>query len=187
MQIAFGLGPYGENRRYARSELATRGAILSLTPTDLTAYFVYLSWCAELVTIARVGFVITTLSTSGTAEVGIFTTPNPPTYNTGQTLTKIVSGTTDSITAVNSVIKRNASAFATALTSPAHIWAGLRVDQAGAANAVVRGLGESWTSGQLLQLAASGTFAATSTYAGTVPAFSLATAEGPDLFASLTS
>jgi len=181
--IALGQSVWSNDTRIARGQYSITGAF---TPTDITAYFVYLGFCVELITPLRLWFVLTTNSTSGTAEVGFFSTPDPPKFATGQTLTKIVAGATESITAGATKLVKNSSNFATALTVPVHCWGGLRVDQNGASNAVVRGVGNDYTDGSLLQLASAGTFASTSTFAGVVPALSgTGTINGPDLIGSL--
>lgn len=185
MSAIYGLGTlaYGQEKRIARPVLCS-GVAGNFTPTDLTAYFVYLGFTVELVTPLRVYFILTVNGGTGTAEVGFFSTPAAPTFATGQTLTKIVAGATESITAGATAVKKNSSNFATALTVPVHLWAGIRVDQAGT-NAQIRGIGGDYTDGSILALAASGTFAATSTFAGTVPALSGAGVTGPDLIGAL--
>jgi len=178
MYIALGKGPYGEDKRIAANPILLRTGTFALV--SQTAYWVYLGWCAELITPAFVNGSQTVASaTVTTAEFGFFSTPLPS-NRAGQTVTKIVAG---AFTGTGTGLKRNSSAFVTALTVPVHLWAGVRVNAttAGTFSALAR----DWSSGNQLQLAAAGTFAATSTFAGVVPAFADATTTGPDLFGSL--
>jgi len=176
MKIALGKGPYGEDCRVAiNTDLLRGGAAFTLI--SQTAYFIYLGWCAELVSLTFLNASQTLASaTITTAEMGYFSTPAPP-NRAGQTLTKLCAG---AFTGTGTGLKRNTSSFATALAAPAHLWGGIRV------NATTPGqftsVSRDWSAGQYLTLAAAGAFSSTPTFAGVVPAFSDAGTIGPDLF-----
>jgi len=178
MYIALGKGPYGEDCRIANNTMCLRGG--TFATVSQTAYFVYLGWCAELVTPAFVNTSQTFASaTVTTAEMGFFSTPAPP-NRANQTLTKIVSG---AFTGTGTGLKRNSSAFTTALTVPVHLWAGIRINAT--TSGTFSALARDWSSGNLLRLAAAGTFSGNSTFAGVLVAFVDATTVSPDLFGSL--
>lgn len=178
MHIALGLGPYGQDKRMACNDNMLRSGTFALV--SQTAYFIYLGWCAQLVTPAFVNGSQTVASaTVTTAEFGFFSTPAPP-NRAGQTLTKIASAT---FTGTGTGLKRNGSAMVTAIGNPLHLWAGVRVNATTAGT--FSGLQRDWSSGNQLQLAAAGAFSVTSTFAGVVPAFADATTTGPDLFGTL--
>lgn len=92
-----------------------------------TAYFVYVGKTQAAITPQ---FVEWYMSVSGggsqTAEVGIFSTPNPP-NKSAQSFTKLVATGTLSTMATTTQVKRNTSAFATSIPAGTHIWAGIRV------------------------------------------------------------
>jgi len=177
MHIALGKGPYGEDCRIANNTMCLRGGTFALV--SQTAYFVYLGWVSELVTLAFINASQTVASATVTAaEMGYFSTPAPP-NRAGQTLTKLAAG---AFTGTGTGLKRNTASFATALTVPVHLWAGIRVHAttAGTFSALAR----DWSAGQVLRLAGAGTFAATATFAGALVAFVDATTISPDLFGS---
>jgi hypothetical protein len=100
-----------------------------ITLTSGTAYFVYVGRAITSITPKYVEFYVSTVGAgTQTAEVGLFSTTNPP-YKSAQTFTKIVAtGTVDSLTSTG--VKRNTSAFTQSVSSGTHIWAGIRTAMA---------------------------------------------------------
>lgn len=153
-------------QRVLRSELITAGTFLLISGT---AYFVYLGRTVQAITPKFVEFFLATIGAGAqTAEVGLFSTPNGPS-KAGQTLTKLAtSAGLDSLTATPTV-KRNTVAMATLIAAGVHLWAGIRVAMA-TTQPTLRALNDDWGQASILALAAAGTFAATATFAGAVPA-----------------
>lgn len=113
-------------QRIFTTPLSLSGTLLLISGT---AYFVYLGRTVQQITPKFVEFHVGTIG-AGTqvAEVGFFSTTNPP-NKSAQSLTKLVStGTVDSLTTTG--VKRNTSAFATAIAAGTHLWAGIRTAMA---------------------------------------------------------
>lgn len=118
---------------------------------DSTAYFVYLGTLAEAITFKFVK-VRMTLAGSGaqTAEVGMFSSPNPP-NGAGQTLTKLwADGTLDNL-ASGTGIRANTSASSTSIAAGTHLWAAIRTAMASAEPTLQGGANE-WDLGNVLQI-----------------------------------
>lgn len=101
-----------------------------LALTSGTAYFVYVGLTSAAITPK---FVEWYMNVSGagaqTAEVGLFSTPNPP-NKSAQTFTLLTStGTVDTMTTTTAV-KRNTVAFSTSIPAATHLWAGIRTAMA---------------------------------------------------------
>lgn len=178
--IALGKGTYGEDHRVSNNPFVLRGGVAATAAA--IAYWLYQGFCAELITPAFVNASQTTgAGTVTTAEMGFFSTPNPPNH-AGQTLTKIVAG---SFTATGTGKKRNSSAFTTALTVPTHLWCGIRINTSVAPNGSFNGAQGDWQSGHMLFQSGSATFAAGSTFTGSLFAFADASPQMPYLYGSL--
>lgn len=113
-------------QRVFLSKLSVSGTFLLVSGT---AYFVYLGRTVQQITPKFVEFHVSTLGAGAqTAEVGFFSTPNPP-NKSAQSLTKLISsGTVDALTSTG--MKRNTSAFNTAIAAGTHLWAGIRTAMA---------------------------------------------------------
>lgn len=146
--------------RIFKSALAEGSTFLLISAT---AYWVYLGKTKINLTPKYVEFAVTTGGSGAqTAEVGLFSTPNPP-NKTAQTLTKLVAtGTVDDLTTTG--IKRNTSAFSTQIAAGTHLWAGIRTALA-SSQPTLRGLQDDWAQGHLLVLAGAGVLTGT-TFAG---------------------
>lgn len=155
-----------------------------------TGYFVYLGTTKRAITVNYVGLWLSVNgNTSGgtpTAEVGLFSSPNPADY-TLQTLTKIVSGATASLTSGASPrVLQNASSFGQAVAAGVHLWAGYRTSNNGGSGCqVVHGTGDMGRRGSCYNGSAAA-FSGTSTYSTQSNASGAPGTEGPMLFAFYT-
>lgn len=139
----------------------------AFSPVSGTAYFTYLGTTANAITPQYVR-IYSFNGTVSSMEVGFFSSPNPPNAS-GQTLTKLVSGT---VTYSSAVVNKNASAFATSIPAGTHLWAGFLATWS--VQPMLNSAGDDFNSGQLLSLAGSGTFATTSTFVGSITALTIA-------------
>ena len=139
----------------------------AFSPVSGTAYFTYLGTTFNAITPQYVR-IFAFNGTVSSMEVGFFSSPNPPNAS-GQTLTKLVSGT---VTYSSAVVNKNASAFATSIPAGTHLWAGFLATWS--VQPMINSAGDDFNSGQLLSLAGSGTFATTSTFVGSITALTIA-------------
>jgi hypothetical protein len=102
-----------------------RAAVGTFVGATGTAYFVYVGRMVRDVTVKFVEFHVTTVGAGGqTAEVGLFSTANPP-NKSAQTLTKIAAnGTLDSLTTTG--MKRSTVALNQVVPANTHLWLALR-------------------------------------------------------------
>lgn len=107
----------------------TKGTTGFLLVAD-TAYFVYLGQTVVAMTPKYVEFYMSVAGVgTQAAEVGFFSTPLAP-NKASQVLTKIIaSGTLGDLTGAAGM-KRNTSAFTTAIPVGTHLWAGIRTAMA---------------------------------------------------------
>ena len=143
-----------------------------------SGYWVYLGRTKKAITPKYVEFHVSTIGAGAqTAEVGLFSTPNPPS-KAAQSLTKIEStGTVDALTSVG--VKRNTSAFSTSIPAGTHLWAGIRTAMA-TTQPTIWGLALDMAQGQLLALAAAGVLTGAGPWAGAIIAASTSVVS-PDL------
>ena len=176
---------WNSGQRSWESESLQRGG--NFTMIAASAYFIYLRQVSRANTPAYIrGQMVTAGSvTQDNAEVGFFTTSNPP--NAGnQTLTPIGSAfktTLDDLTAAGPLVRGNSVAMAVALTVGQHLWAGIRVSMSAVQPIFIGAVGDGLR-GNLLVKTSAAAFDGTTTYAGVVPAISaLATPVAPWLWA----
>jgi hypothetical protein len=119
----------GWTQRILMPPLAHHGTIHTFVMISGTAYYVYVGRVATAITPKFVEFYVTGNGAGAqTAEVGLYSTPTSPS-KAAQTLTRIAaSGTVDSLT--SSGVKRNTTAFATAVSAGTHLWAAMRTAMA---------------------------------------------------------
>ena len=119
----------GWTQRIFMPPLAHHGTIHTFTMISGTAYYVYVGRVATTITPKFVEFYVTGAGSGAqTAEVGLYSTPTSPS-KAAQTLTRIqASGTVDSLTATG--VKRNTTAFSTAVSAGTHLWAAMRTAMA---------------------------------------------------------
>lgn len=147
-----------------------------------TAYYLYLGRIARDITVTFAEFHVTTAGAGAqTAEIGLFSTSNPPSKS-AQTLTKIVAtGTVDSVTATG--VKRNTSSFAQLIPAGTHLWAGVRFAMA-TTQPTCSGRAGDMSQGHILTTTGGGALTGLSTAAGTIPAIATATV-APDVRVTL--
>lgn len=159
--------------RYTVTELRGRvfksnltNGVNDVTPTDDTAYFVYLGQTTKAITPKHVEFSVATAGVGAqTAEVGFFSSPTAP-AKANQSLTKLVStGTVDDLTTTG--VKRNTSAFATSIPRGTHLWAGIRISMATTQPELVS-LGHDFAQAQVLETASAGALTAAGPWTGAV-------------------
>jgi len=140
--------------------------------TDNRAYFVFIGKAAASETIARIGVPHTSNgTTSFTGEVGLFTTPNPPTRATGQTLTKVWAAALPDLTSGAGAVRFNSVANSTAHAADAFLWIAFRGTSGGTMPSVTQ-LIRQWGLGDLLVTDTAGALTSSSTFSGVVTAFS---------------
>jgi hypothetical protein len=142
------------------------------------AYFVYLGRVTAAFTPKFVEFYVSTIGAGAqVAEVGFFSTPNPPNKGS-QSLTKLVStGTIDALTSLG--VKRNITAFAFSVLPGTHLWAGIRTAMA-TTQPNIWGVGLDFAQGRILTTAASGVLTGVGPWTGAIIAASTVMA-CPDL------
>jgi len=138
-----------------------------------TAYYLYLGRMARDITVTFAEFHVTTAGAGAqTAEIGLFSTTNPP-NKSAQTLTTIVAtGTVDSVTATG--VKRNTSSFAQLISAGTHLWAGIRFAMA-TTQPTCAGRAGDMRQGHVLTTTGGGALTGLSTASGTIPAIATAT------------
>jgi hypothetical protein len=119
----------GWTQRILMPPLAHHGTIHTFVMISGTAYFAYVGRVATSITPKFVEFYVTGAGAGAqTAEVALYSTPTSP-NKSAQTLTRITStGTVDSLTTTG--VKRNTSAFSTAVSAGTHLWAAMRTAMA---------------------------------------------------------
>lgn len=156
-------------------EMAWRVVLQSRLPSisvfslnDGTGYFVYVGKLSTQRTPLYVEFHVSSGGTGAqTAEVGLFSTPNGPS-KAGQSLTKLVAtGTVDDLTTTG--IKRNTSAFATAVAAGTHLWAGIRTSMA-TNEPTISALSRDMSQGHILDCAGSGALTGAGPFSGALVA-----------------
>jgi hypothetical protein len=157
----------------------------SITVVSGTAYFVYLGRTTVAFTPQYVEFYVSTAgSGSQTAELGLFSSTNPP--NKGNlSLSKLVStGTLSSLTTTG--VKRNSSAFATSVPAGTHLWAGLRIAMA-TTQPAISGLCMDFSQGRVLSTASAGVLTGSGPWTGAIISLGTYpnTAIAPDLRVTL--
>lgn len=169
-----------DEQRVFLPDVGANGTFVTISQT---AYFVYLGYTDRALTPKHVEFQVTVVGAGAETakEVGLFSSPSPPS-KADQTLTKLVSGATDTLVSVG--VKRNTTPFGTSIAAGTHLWAGIRT-QLATTQPTCLGLGQDMNQGRLLSLAAAGVFSSGSTYAGVRPAVALAAVLGPYLTATL--
>lgn len=138
-----------------------------------TAYYLYLGRIARDITVTFAEFHVTTAGAGAqTAEIGLFSTSNPP-NKSAQTLTKIIAtGTVDSVTTTG--VKRNTSSFAQLIPAGTHLWAGIRFAMA-TTQPTCAGRAGDMSQGHVLTTTGGGALTGLSTASGTIPAIATAT------------
>jgi len=119
----------GWTQRIYGPTIAHHGTLHTFTMVSGTAYYVYMGRIAQTITVNRVELYVTGAGAGGqTAELGLYTTPNPP-NKSAQTLTRLVAtGTVDSLTSTG--VKRNTTAFGQVVNADTHLWAAFRTAMA---------------------------------------------------------
>lgn len=147
-----------------------------------TAYFVFLGRVVTEFTPAYLNVMCQTVGTSTqTAELGFFSTPAYPKYNTSQSLTKITStGTITSLTSGTGV-KRNSSAFTTSIAAGTFLWGGMRTAMAGN-QPTMNAINRDYARGNVLTTAAAGALTNSGPWTGAVVSASASAAEAPVMF-----
>jgi hypothetical protein len=110
-------------------------------------------------------------TTSFTGEVGLFTTPNPPTRATGQTLTKVWASALPDMTSGSGALRFNSAANSTAHVADTFLWIAFRGTSGGTMPSVAQIIRQ-WGAGDLLVTDTAGALTSSSTFAGVVTAFS---------------
>jgi len=166
-----------DTQRVFYSQLAKASTFLLVTED---VYFVYVGQTKIALTPKYVEFQVTTVAaTVFNSEVGLYSSPLPP-NKTAQTLTKIISGVTNAVTALG--VNRNTTAFATPISAGTHLWAGIRVDAT--TPPVCIGLAPDMAQGAVMTKVVGGLLASTASFAATIIAAATATV-APDLRVTL--
>jgi hypothetical protein len=174
------------NQRIFRSVLTTRPVVTAGTEDFITisgtAYYVYVGRTVQAITAAYVQFHVTTAGAGAqTAEVGLFSTPNPP-NKVGQTLTKLAAtGTLGSLTATGMV--RNTSSLAQVVPAGTHLWAAIRTAMA-TTQPKTWGLSGDYSEGHLLTTTGGGALTGLTTAAGALIAITVGVV-APDIHVTL--
>lgn len=168
-----------DSQRVFRAPLGAGG---TFTLIEDTAYFVYVGQVPAC-TPKYVEFQVTTVGTGAqTAEVGLFSTPSAP-NKASQSLTKLTAdGTVDTLT-VGTGMKRNTSAFSTAIADGTHLWAGIRTAMA-TNEPTLRGIELDFAQGYVLTTAKAGALTGSGPWTGALTAGSAVTV-GPTLRVTL--
>ena len=171
---------------YLRCKLSTADSVtISFAPVSGTAYFTFLGRASTAFTPQYVRFQVATAGSGAqTAEVGLFSTANPP-NRSNQTLTKIVAtGTISALTSTG--VKNNTAAFATSVAAGTYLWAGVRLAMATTQPACVAVIHD-MEQGEVLYATASGALTAGASFSGVVNLVSVTpSVSGIDLSATLT-
>lgn len=143
---------------------------VSSTGSDTRAVWVYMGKMLATVTARYVGVYIATNGTgSPICEVGLFSTTSAP-NGAGQTLTKIVSGVTASVTSGSSNrAVRNASIWSQSVPANTYLWAGYRIaDNGGTRPAILQCIGDGGRAGTLYQNVANA-FSVSTSWGSAIP------------------
>jgi hypothetical protein len=170
-------------QRVLSSPLPNVGTML--TVVSGTAYSVYLGRTTVTFTPQYVEFYVSTAGAGAqTAEVGLFSSANPP--NKGNlSLSKLVStGTISALT--NGGVKRNTSAFNTSVAAGTHLWAGIRIAMA-TTQPALSGLCMDFSQGRVLSTASAGALTGNGPWTGAIVTLGTYpnTAISPDLRVTL--
>lgn len=146
------------------------------------AYFVYLGKTAFAMTPKFVEFYVSTAGAGAQiAEIGLFSSPAAPS-KAAQSLTKIeATGTMTSL--ITTGMKRNTTAFSTAIPANTHLWAGMRTAMA-TTQPTTLGIRYDYGNGNILDTATAGALTAAGPWAGAIIAEDGTTA-APDLRVTL--
>lgn len=157
-------------------------AVGTLPLVSGTAYFVYLGRAVVDFVAKFVEFHVTVAGAGAqTAEVGLFSSPQPP-NKANQSLTKLAAtGVVDALTGAG--VKRNTGSLAQAISAGTHLWAGIRTAMA-TTQPTITALGIGMGQGTLLSAAASGVLTGAGPFAGVVIAGATG-AECPELRVTL--
>jgi hypothetical protein len=150
------------------SALAAPGTAFQLV--SQTAYFVYLGRVTRRITSLYKAQLYLCVVGAGaqTFETGLFSSPVAP-NGAGQTLTKLAAVTTIADLTSGLGVKQSATFANPGINPHVHLWAGCR-SQMATTQPQIAGLMYDNQRGELLELAAAGTFAATSTFAANLTA-----------------
>lgn len=143
-------------------------SVANLLITSGTAYWVFVGQLLRPIYVTHVAFRVTTAGAGAqTAEVGIFSTLDPP-DKVAKVFNKIIStGTITSLTSTG--IKRNTTAFNIAIPAGTNLWAGLRTAMA-TTQPTIRNMQNDWGSGYYQTTAASGVLTGAGPWTGALPA-----------------
>jgi hypothetical protein len=158
--------PMGGQRVFDPVSQGMHGNLHTITTVSGTAYYVYVGRVVQDITVKFVEFQITGAGAgTDTKEVGIFSSPSPPSKS-GQTLTKLfATGTVDSGTTTG--YKRNTSAANQAVLAGTHLWAAIRTALA-TTQPTCAGLGSDMGAGSILTTTGGGALTGVSTAAGSI-------------------
>lgn len=170
-----------QGQRVLKSD-AGRAAVATFLTITGTAYYIYVGRIVRASTVAFCEFHVTTAGAGAqTAEIGLFSSTNPP-NKSGQTLTKIVAtGTVDSVTTTG--VKRNTTTFARAISAGTHLWAAIRFAMA-TTQPTCAGLAQDMSQGHIHTTTGGGALTGLSAVSGTIPAIGTATV-APDVRVTL--
>lgn len=159
--------------------IQTAGSFLLISGT---AYCVYVGRATKTFTAAFIEYHVQAVGAGAqTAEVGLFSSPNPP-NKSNQTLTKIAAtGTLNALTATG--VGRNTSSLAQAIAAGTHLWAVLRTAMATTQPTLVGLVGDK-AEGRIQTLAGASALTGVSSLAATIPSASALT-NCPDLAVTL--
>lgn len=139
-----------------------------ITTTGATAYWVYLGFVTEPVTLGYVRF-INNAAGAGTqtvGEVGLFSTTTGP-DGTNKTMTKLAaSGTVTDCTTTG--VKKNTSSLSCSVPAGTHLWAGYRFDMATTEPSPLSVFGDAGC-GAVQTLASAGSFTSNSSWSASIP------------------
>jgi hypothetical protein len=160
----------------------------AITLISNTAYFVYLGCTTKVLIVKFVEFYVNTNGSGAqTAELGLFTTTDPPNktnQGTGGIIKLTADGTLDSLTTTG--LKRNTTAFnggnGYAVPAGTHLWAGIRTAMA-TTQPALGGLCMDYSQGLVLSTAAAGVLTGAGPWTGSIIALGtyLNSAIAPDL------
>ena len=170
LYLTRGESSFGQNILASR---LSRVAVGTFVTVSGTAYYVYVGRTARETTALWSELHVTTAGAGAqTAEMGLFSTPLPPSA-TAQTLTKIVAtGTVDSLTTTG--MKRNTSSYAQLVPANTHLWAAYRGAMA-TTQITAAGLAGDSSQGHVLTTTGGGALTALSTASGVIPTLATAT------------
>lgn len=134
-------------------------------------YWAYVGQMESAVTVKFAEFIVSTAGVGAqTAEIGLFSSPNPP-NKANQTLTKLVATATVDTLATTGV-KRNTASFAQVVAANVHLWAGIRISMVTTQPQII-GLANDYAQGQILTAAAPGALTGAGPFTGSIIAADL--------------